>query len=767
MVLNPAEAPVLSVSSGAGGSTRRNPLSYVTLAKNATVATRSQRLHVHSTFDVTFTLHDGRQHVRLALEPNRDILQDGLVETTLGADGRVKEARPLRRADHKIYKGFAFVRREGHSEWVRAGWARIVIYRDGKHPLFDGSFGIDGDIHHVHMAKQYRQLRVAGDPVVDDDKDSDEVMVVWRDSDIVQPRPSHHGELRRHYHHDEERCGADGLAFNSYGRFQAPPSRHGLVGRTSIDGGGSGAGAGIGNLTATIGSTSGCPSLRKVALVGVAVDCTYWQGFDSKDDMRQQILSVVNQASQVYESSFNISLGLRNLTISEDSCPAAAPKMAPWNVACGAGVDLTDRLSDFSAWRGQWDDGLAYWTLLTDCASENAVGLSWLGQLCRKGSSKAGPGSNETVAGANVVVRTSAQWQVFAHETGHTFGAVHDCTANMCPVNMAGPSCCPLSDTQCSADGRFIMNPSTNARVDAFSPCSIGEICGNLKGRVDDECLVENQNVTTISGGQCGNGIVEAGEQCDCGGDAGCQGNPCCDGKTCMFKAGAVCDPTNEDCCTDGCQFAPNGTVCRQSTGRCDVAETCPADQHERDGTPCGSGGLECASGQCTSRDTQCQSLLGGTSQPRDTSACRGSSGCQVSCQNAAYGSGTCVVFHQNFLDGTPCGSGSTGRCDGGECRGVSSTAKIKGWIDGHKDIFIPVVVLVVLVVLLGLGACIFRCLRRRRRPKTTAPSAAHRSGQEAVMSGAQAVPFPPQEQHRPSEVGQDPWMSGRAARYA
>jgi cysteine-rich repeat protein len=49
----------------------------------------------------------------------------------------------------------------------------------------------------------------------------------------------------------------------------------------------------------------------------------------------------------------------------------------------------------------------------------------------------------------------------------------------------------------------------------------------------------------------CGNGTVEAGEQCD-------------DGNT-----------QDGDCCSSTCQFEPAGSVCRPEAGQCDVAETC------------------------------------------------------------------------------------------------------------------------------------------------------------------------------------------------
>lgn len=182
------------------------------------------------------------------------------------------------------------------------------------------------------------------------------------------------------------------------------------------------------------------------------------------------------------------------------------------------------------------------------------------------------------------------------HETGHTFGAVHDCTSETCADGntVNSQQCCPLSSNACDAGQKYIMNPSTGDGITAFSPCTIGNICSALgRNSVKSDCLTANKGVVLISGQQCGNGIVEDGEDCDCGGEESCGNNQCCDPKTCKFKTNAVCDDSNETCCR-GCQFAPSSLVCRSSTGQCDPEEkcsgnspTCPGDIKEPDGNVC------------------------------------------------------------------------------------------------------------------------------------------------------------------------------------
>lgn len=732
-----AIASLLIIPSAIAESRQRNPLQTLTRLESPTIVAPSHRIHAHSHFQATFSLPDSQQNVRLSLEPNHDVVAEGATITYLGTDGKVQKTELIERLDHRVYKGHAFVQYAGQTEWVNAGWARIHVHRDGPEPLFEGAFQLYGDHHHIQTNTNYQKTRLREDPEIE--PASDEYLILWRDSDLKSDLSAHSPDELKRALAQKETCTSDHLDYNADENHPIYRSLDGLDGfggleeRSSwssmasnmlfgrqMDGttGGNGAGA---NLVSTIGSTSGCPSARKVALIGIATDCTYTADFDGNETaIRSNIINQVNTASQLYESTFDISLGIRNLTISPQACPASQNDDAPWNIGCSDSVTITDRLVLFSQWRGQHEDGNAYWTLMSKCGTGSAVGLAWLGQLCMVGSSSSSNGGNETVAAANVVVRTdgSTEWQVFAHETGHTFGAVHDCTSTSCSDGTSTrQQCCPLSSSSCDANGRFLMNPSTGTGISQFSACSIGNICSALgRQSVQSSCLTNNRDVTTITGSQCGNGIVESGEECDCGGEASCGNNSCCNPTTCRFTEGSVCDPTNEECCTGQCQFASNGTVCRESTGLCDPQETCPGDSsscptddNAPDGTDCGNG-LQCATGQCTSRNQQCQALMGGVVSNNDTEAC-GSSSCQIQCLNG----GICYEINQNFLDGTTCGGG--GKCRNGVCRGASAGDEILSWINDNKQIFIPVVCVVGGLIILAIVTCIFsRCRRSSRR---------------------------------------------------
>ncbi|KAK6607837.1 disintegrin [Botrytis cinerea] len=709
-------------------SNERNPLTYISKVETPIIKTPSHRVHALSSFDVEFGLHGGQQRVKLSLKPNHDVIAEGATITHLAADGTVRTSETIDRSAHRVFKGSTWLQPYDGADWTNVGWARIIVKKDGDEPLFEGAFKLDGDHHHIQTKTSFKSTRHALDPSPPDEEK--EYMVVWRDSDIGTGYTEDneglmHPDLRRSAREGPS-CSADGLNFNTMNNpinnyepmakreegFWGSISTRAIFGR-QLDTQSGGNSAGV-NLATTIGSTAGCPSTRKVALVGIATDCTYTAAFNSTETARENVIQILNSASVQYEDSFNITLGLQNLTVSDAACPATASSSAPWNVGCSDSVTIQDRLNLFSAWRGERQDTNAYWTLLSTCGTGSAVGLAWLGQACVTGAQVASTSSgNETVSGANVVVRTSTEWQVLAHETGHTFGAVHDCTSSTCNdgQTVAAQQCCPLSSTTCDAGGAYIMNPALQVAshnshlvvLETFVPLS-----------------EEMEDITIITASQCGNGIVESGEDCDCGGTSGCGSNSCCDPTTCKFRTNAVCDPSNEDCCTSTCQFASSGTVCRASTGVCDpqevcsgTAATCPVDATAPDGTSCGnSSSLSCASGQCTSRDLQCKTIMGSYTTGNDTYACS-SSGCQISCASPEFGSHVCYSMQQNFLDGTSCQGG--GKCSNGDCKGASVSKEITSWIQEHRNLVIGIASAVGALLIFAILSCCIGRMRRRR----------------------------------------------------
>lgn len=415
------------IDSAYASSVARNPLTSLEVLRNPRIHTYNNRVTAVSNFDLSFDLYTS-QSVKLVLEPNHDIIADGATIEYLGPGGEVTRRESIERLDHKIFKGRAWIKTgdDPKARWVDRGWARISVRRDGKQPLFDGVFSIDFNHHHVQMSSNYMATKHLLDPELD--AADDEYMVVWRDSDISETAYDYERqELRRDLASDFA-CQSDRLEFNMnadhpvYRRmlkrdegFWSTPFDS-LFSKRQLDStpGGSGNSAGV-NLASTIGSTTGCPSARKVALVGVATDCTYTASFNSTESVRANVISVMNQASDLYESTFNITLGLQNLTVSDATCPGTQQQSTPWNQDCSDSITIQDRLNLFSDWRGSRKDTNSHWTLLTTCSTGQAVGLAWLGQACVQGSlSENSTSGSETVASANVVARTNTEWQVIA-----------------------------------------------------------------------------------------------------------------------------------------------------------------------------------------------------------------------------------------------------------------------------------------------------------------------------------------------------------------
>ncbi|RCN41518.1 hypothetical protein ANCCAN_12506, partial [Ancylostoma caninum] len=189
-----------------------------------------------------------------------------------------------------------------------------------------------------------------------------------------------------------------------------------------------------------------------------------------------------------------------------------------------------------------------------------------------------------------------------AQSLGHLFGLEHDT-----------PSC------QCDTDSitqRCIMNdkPGFSGAPFAwqFSKCSIARMHGVWQsGHV--QCLL-NKPFQPSQLRECGNGVVDGSEECDCGTRETCT-DPCCDPLTCTLRAHAQC-AAHHQCC-HRCELRKAGEVCRSARSACDVAETCdgksgdcPPDGHLVDGTACGRDG-QCWRGNCSDPHNQCQTIWG------------------------------------------------------------------------------------------------------------------------------------------------------------
>uniref|UniRef100_A0A8C3E9N0 Uncharacterized protein n=1 Tax=Corvus moneduloides TaxID=1196302 RepID=A0A8C3E9N0_CORMO len=173
------------------------------------------------------------------------------------------------------------------------------------------------------------------------------------------------------------------------------------------------------------------------------------------------------------------------------------------------------------------------------------------------------------------------------------------------------------SSRGCGCPGRVcVMSPEALhfSGAKAFSNCSIRDFETFLKqGR--GACLFDRPRLSRRSGAVCGNGVVEPGEQCDCGTAQQCLKDKCCT-RTCTFKPKAKC---SSGLCCRSCQFKRRNSLCRPAADfQCDLPEfcsgssaSCPPDLYVQDGHDCGRGTGYCYQGRCQSLDLQCKRLYG------------------------------------------------------------------------------------------------------------------------------------------------------------
>ncbi|KAB1278850.1 Disintegrin and metalloproteinase domain-containing protein 23 [Camelus dromedarius] len=160
--------------------------------------------------------------------------------------------------------------------------------------------------------------------------------------------------------------------------------------------------------------------------------------------------------------------------------------------------------------------------------------------------------------------------------------------------------------------GGCVMEETGVSHSRKFSKCSILEYKDFLQ-RGGGACLF-NRPTKLFEPTECGNGYVEAGEECDCGIHVECYGL-CC--KKCSLSNGAHC--SDGPCCNNtSCLFQPRGYECRDAVNGCDITEyctgdsgQCPPNLHKQDGYACNQNQGRCYNGECKTRDNQCQYIWG------------------------------------------------------------------------------------------------------------------------------------------------------------
>ncbi|KAK9766303.1 hypothetical protein K7432_004696 [Basidiobolus ranarum] len=707
-------------------------------------------------FNRTFYLH---------MEPNTDLLHPQAEITTYDASG-VANTKRIFPHEFLVYRGIVVEPELSdnmfdqeiigiHSPYkinprsITKGWARLIVHQDSTKALpdaqhiYQGVFTLDSETYHVQPIASYKLSKRFHDPEVVNPSarplhQRRSSTIIYKLSDQKSKAPqkyikrdlnSGHDELSSILDHENRRetsCGAEGLTFNkNITASKMPSSYDWAMGYQRLE------------KRAPTEITRGCPTSRKVMYMGVAADCAYVAYHKGSEEAKKTILNNWNIASGVYETTFNISLGVIKLEMRSDACPSTPDDAVAWNRGCSDTYNINNRLNDFTRWRGTLgDDGIGLWHLMTKCSSGPKVGVAWLDQACVTTTKKQ---DMDYVSGTGVSSSTTMEWKVVAHEIGHNFGAKHDCTSSECPCSKC--NCCPCGTT-CDCKGMYLMNPTSDANSKEFR-----DICSSISNI--GQCLEVPGGKTVLHESMCGNGIKELGEECDCGTTAEC---PCCTPQ-CKLKPGAVCSDDGDECCKD-CRLKPANTLCRPAISECDINEvcngvspSCPNDTFIEDGKDCGisGAGLKCASGQCTSRDAQCASRGQRMGITKACSSFINTDVCQFICDSPEK-SNTCTVMQGQFIDGTSCGL--SGKCLKGVCKSGDIVDTAKSWFNQNRTIGIILASVGGSLLLCCLWSCCCGCSKRKTViVRRIHPSSAHHNGgyvDPTLYNGPNPSVYPP-----------------------
>uniref|UniRef100_A0A9L0KJB6 Disintegrin and metalloproteinase domain-containing protein 1a-like n=1 Tax=Equus asinus TaxID=9793 RepID=A0A9L0KJB6_EQUAS len=183
---------------------------------------------------------------------------------------------------------------------------------------------------------------------------------------------------------------------------------------------------------------------------------------------------------------------------------------------------------------------------------------------------------------------------LMVHELGHNLGIQHDHSACVCK------------------DTHFCLMHENITKESGFSNCSSDDFYQFLLDHKGACLFNKPQHKGRVRrDAECGNGVVEEDEQCDCG--SACDDHPCCD-PACKLKEGAEC---SDGLCCLNCRLSNVGFMCRPPSGECDLpeycdgnSEACPTDSYKQDGTSCDLIHY-CLGGRCRNPDTQCIDIYG------------------------------------------------------------------------------------------------------------------------------------------------------------
>nr|XP_056707880.1 disintegrin and metalloproteinase domain-containing protein 20-like [Euleptes europaea] len=327
----------------------------------------------------------------------------------------------------------------------------------------------------------------------------------------------------------------------------------------------------------------------RYAKIAVVVEHERYVQFGRNETVvAMQLLDIIHIANTVY-APLGVQVSLVGMEIwSEKNLIPIAEKLATV-------------LNDFNLWR---QEVLA--PRLEHDAShlfiykkfETDLGLAYVAGMCSTDSASA--------VESYVTSILASFATIFIHELGHNLGMRHD-------------------ETDCICDLPDCIMARRHTLAYKFSNCSYNDYYTEITwGR--KECMkIPPDPDKLYKLKYCGNGIVEHGEQCDCGSKFKCESDLCCQ-SNCKLHSGVTC--AFGECCSR-CQYLPAGTVCRKSASVCDLPEYCngssawcPEDVYVQDGALCHEGAY-CYHGDCSTHEEQCKVIFGSQAEVAEKSCFR------------------------------------------------------------------------------------------------------------------------------------------------